>query len=45
MMHLPKGDKKGDVLVVTSKDATLLKQQIKRLLNLDLNVQKIDFED
>ena len=45
MLTLPKGEAKGQVVVCTTKDAALMKRQIKAIINEDLAVQKIDFED
>lgn len=45
MLTLPKGETKGQVVVCTTKDAALMKRQIKAIINEDLAVQKIDFED
>lgn len=45
MMNLEEGERTGNILVYTTKDAAVMKQQIKRIIHKDLEVQKINFED
>lgn len=45
MLEQAEGDKAGEILVYTTKDAAVMKQQIKRIIHKDLDVQKIIFED
>lgn len=45
MLKVPEGDNSGHIFVYTTKDAAVMKQQIKRIIHEDLEVQKINFED
>lgn len=45
MLEQINGERAGQILVYTTKDADVMKQQIKRIIHKDLEVQKIIFED
>lgn len=45
MLEPTEGESAGNILVYTTKDAAVMKQQIKRIIHKDLEVQKIIFED